>query len=338
MEPEFRATTGIEGDGVTEPEEGALEPTGKVTEEPKPEVIPEPERTVEDAFDEKRKEAPTEETPKEELPKEPAEKPQEGAPEAPKPADEPTDEEKAITDEIKQLELTEKAAARFTTLMHRLPVEQTQELQQKADLCDQIVDSWKSVNAQAEQVNYAQQVIGMVNSGDPEKLAQVEKWYMAEAAAIREKLGTEVKTGNYDPDLAQRLEDGELDEAGAKELMQARAMEKQRVQYGQQRAQNEQEAQQIESARASALKDVEALRDELAESDPDFERKLPYLQSSFPRIENGLPPDQWVQAIKEDYAALPKISVAVKQTPLKASGPESMQATPKTASEAFDRG
>lgn len=307
------------------------EEEGKPAEEPKEETIEEPQES------EKPEEKPEQES-------EEGEKPEE------KPEEEP-EEDGEVEEEIRGFGLKEKAAERFRGMASELKElrafkEEAEPLQEKAEQYDQIIESWNTVQATPEQVSTAQAIIGAVNSGDPDKIAEVAKAYRQAADSLEQGLGIKSDTTALDPDLQQRVEEYGLDPESAAEIMRHRALEKQRQQYGEKQAQQTQEQYQREQARQQGVAQIEALSGELAQADPDFERKLPYLQPALEQIRDHLPPNQWAQAVREAYSRIPELPPADveaarrahKANPVRPTGsPPNLAPKPKSADDAVAR-
>src|SRR5690606_21453380 len=96
------------------------------------------------------------------------------------------------------------------------------------------------------------------------------------------------------PDLQAEIEAGDLTRARALEMAQARAAAK----VGEQRHQQVTQQQTAAQAQQQAVAEVSALNAKLKSADPDFARKLPFLQPAIATIRDTLPPNQWAGAIE----------------------------------------
>ena len=319
---------------IEEPEE--LEPASEATPEQEP---------VEDgaskAFDKAFEEA--EEKPEEEAVEEPeaqleVEKDQEEAPEE-KPEEPSEPDEKSVDEEIKHYALKDQAAERFRELSKRPRMEQAQEWQEKAQLADQMLEAWSSVNANADQVQAAQGLIGAINSDNPDQWMQAARALREQVAELEKRAGISEDLDGF-PDLKQKVSEMELSAEDAREIAKSRTLEAQREQYAQRQAESQQERLQRQQAESQGLEAINELEAAIRERDADFEQKLPYLMPSLKTIRQTLPPDQWVDAVIEAYQSLPAIPTTPKAPVGRVSGQTSpttgLERKPKSAEDAFD--
>lgn len=203
--------------------------------------------------------------------------------------------------------------------------------------------------ASPDQFGAALNVIKAMNSGDPKVMGVAFDSLLSEVQALGQKIGREVP-GLFDPldahpDLKAEVENADLARARALEIASQRAAAA--ANDSRNTAQHKQ--QEDQQAMTQAMADVSALNDELKVSDPDFLRKLPYLQPALDTIRETLHPSQWARAIRAAHAKLPAlptvVAPAVAKTPpvghmpVRAAGSGApMRQKPRTAEEAFEMG
>lgn len=213
----------------------------------------------------------------------------------------------------------------------------------------QRLEEWHGIiedtDATPDQLSDAFGVLKAINSDDPQVLGQVYDKLTAELALIGKRIGRAVP-GSYDPlaehaDLLEEVENGDLPRVRAMELVQQRAMQA-NLQQRNQQATQQQGQQQAEQA---AIAQVGQLNAQLKASDPDFLRKVPYLQPALATIRQNLPPQQWAQAIADAYRLLPPLPPVANQLPpvtamplRPVGGASTMQRKPKSDMEAFEMG
>lgn len=134
----------------------------------------------------------------------------------------------------------------------------------------------------SEEVAEGYEVMALLKSGDPAKLAQAREWFAERLDGLDQTLGNVLPD-----DLVARIEAGTLDEEGATELAQARAAAKLR----ETRAATEATATaaEREAADATALTNsmvsaVEAWETRTKANDPDFSKKAQPMMDRCNRI------------------------------------------------------
>lgn len=142
------------------------------------------------------------------------------------------------------------------------------------------------------------------------------------------------------PDLAERVQVGELDERTALELARGRHGQQVQHQHAQTRQQQEQQHAQTMQAIHSGASQVTATVQEL-QRDIDFQAVLPALQSQLEHIKANYRPDQWAAEIKRTYAYEKRLLAAqarpaapTRQQPLRGNGHLGGQPAPTNAADA----
>jgi hypothetical protein len=202
--------------------------------------------------------------------------------------------------------------------------------------------------ATPEQFGSALNVIKAMNSGDPRVMNIAFDSLLNEVSALGKKLGREVP-GLIDPlevhdDLRGEVESGDITRKRALEIAAQRASAARTAEV----STEQQQAAAHQQAMSEAIGNVTALNDKLKASDPDFARKLPFLQPALDTIRANLHPSQWVAAIERAYHQLPALPVAapvvaskpaISHMPVRTGGSGvPLQPKPRTDLEAFDMG
>lgn len=301
------------------------------------------------AFDKGVALAKAEEAPKPAAPEAPADpaKPTEPAaatPAAPAPTPD-AEADKAVA----ELGLKGKAESRFREMAGTIKT-QAQELEPlraEAARAREWEDVVMSSTATPQQFSEAMNAIRALNSGDPQAMSAAFDSMLGAVQALGQKLGREVP-GLVDPlaghaDLQRAVGEGDIDRRYALELAQQRAQMASLQEHGQRINQQQGEQQAV----AQAMQSIGALSGRLKAEDPDFARKLPYLQPALDAIKAGVPPQHWPQAVEQAYRRLPALPpmapVASAVPPVshvstRHPGNAAMQRAPKTDMEAFEMG
>jgi len=265
-----------------------------------------------------------------------AAKPAEGEGEKPKP-------DEKVEAEIKELGLKERAAERFRELTSR--VAEMEPLRARAARADEWEQTVLSTGASPEQFGSALSYLRDINSGDPARMLSGYNAALAEVQALGQALGLPTP-GGPDPlethaDLKKLVDEQDITREAALEIARSRQTEKLRKAADDTRA----NAGQQEAAVNAALQRVTALGSQLRAADPTgFDAKFKIASPMIARIQKTLPPDQWVDAIKEHWDALPVLPVAqakpaVSTQPLRPTGASAGQVRkPKNDVEAFELG
>lgn len=175
-------------------------------------------------------------------------------------------------------------------------------------------DEWEqmvvSTGANPQQMGAAMDYLKLVNAGTPEALAKAYDVMQGELVALAKALGRDAP-GAHDPladhaDLREAIEAGDITRKHAMELVQAR----QSAVLQNTHTQQQQHLSAVQQAQESARLGLNALGEQLATSDPDYERKLPFLMPMLRRIREALPPERWVDEVRAAYAEIPALPTA----------------------------
>ena len=258
--------------------------------------------------------------------------------------------EKTVDEEVAELGLKEKAAARFKELtpykaaFKQAGIEKLEDLPaivERAKFADELETAIVSTGASPEQYGQAIQYLALVNSGDPEKMAQAYDVMQAELAALSKALGREVP-GVHDPladhpDLQEEVQAGDITKKRALEIAQQRASST-LVKGRQEQTAAEAQAQQ---EHAQAIDSLNQLGAQLRAADPQYATKIAALKPTIALIRESFPPSQWAARLQ---AAYQQVAVPAAPAPLPPPGPVrsvapagvNMAPEPKSAMEALD--
>lgn len=258
--------------------------------------------------------------------------PQDGAPATPaavdpnappageqQPAPPAQPQQPTVDDEVKQLGLKERAAERF------------QELHTQARDARERVSQWEetvqSTGATPEQFGGALRYLSDINSGDPRRMADAYERMQGELQWLGQQLGREAP--GFDPlsahpDLAGRVNSGDITRDVALELAQHR----QTGQLQQNHTQAQQDRQQQDLQYQQGLVSVQQLGAQLRAGDAQFDQKMVLLMPTIDIIQRTLPPAQWQTEIHRAYLALPATAVAAPAAaaPVARSAPNPIRA------------
>lgn len=264
--------------------------------------------------------------------------PADGEPEVPaEPATELSADEKAVEDEIKALGLTkEDTQRRFRELANE--AREGRQYKETVQAQEKIFQHLESNGITGEQFGIMTAIAADVNSRDPVRLERAYGALMAEATALAKALGKEAP--GYDPlsevpELARKVEDGELDRATAVELAGARRREAALREHQQTVQTQTHQQQQLNAARDG----LNALEADLKARDPDYARKRAILEPIMRATLPGVSPDRWAATYADAYAklALPAAApAATRPDPANARRPAGGAggAAPKNEAEA----
>jgi hypothetical protein len=284
-------------------------------------------------------EAPVEETPVEEAPVEEVEEaPVEEAPaEESAPVEEKSEEDRAVDKEMADLGLTKPdSQARFRELANA--AREGKEYRARFEEQEKVFQHMEAAGISGEQFGIMTAIAADVNSGDPGRQERAYSALQAELTALAKQLGKPAP--GYNPiaehaDLKVKVEDGELDEATALELAQARARVALANQHSQ-RTSEQTERQNAITQGQSALNELEAT---LKTSDPHYMTKRAQVVAILKPQMGRISPDQWAQTYAEVYRTIPNpapVAAVRKPAPDNASRPNGAGGgqVPKTAEQA----
>lgn len=252
------------------------------------------------------------------------------------------DKDAKVEDEIKELGLKERAAERFRELTSR--VAETEPLRQRAARADEWEQTVLSTGANPEQFGSALTYLRDINSGDPAKMRNAYDQLSEELKTLGGLLG--MPAPGVDPleehqDLKEAVEAGDMGRKHAEELVASRQSQRLTQAATQQRT----SATQQEAAIQAGTQKVAALGVELRAADPaSFETKYKLIAPMVNRIQKTLPPDQWAEAIKEQWDVLPATPAPARRPtpssqPLRPTGASAGQLRkPQNDVESFEFG
>lgn len=194
--------------------------------------------------------------------------------------------------------------------------ETRQQAQQAAEYAQRWRDTIESTKAPPEAVGESLEILRLIHSGDPAQMGQALDKLEAARANLAKALGRDLP--GVDPlgdhaDLAAEVERGELSRQRALELARIRAAEQaQRNQSQQQTA-----AQQREQAIEQGAQAVDQLLAELKRTDASYATRMGVLQPMLRTIAANTPPERWVTAVREAYAAVRIPASASAHQPLR---------------------
>ena len=190
------------------------------------------------------------------------------------------------------------------------------ERDQAVDVASRWHETIQATGATPQQIQGVFEALTYANSGTPEGLRKYHDALLAELAPVAKLLG--LPAPGFDPlsdhpDLAERVENEELTAADALELVQARASRKLTEVASTQRDTTTHQ-QQVEQQGMDA---VRALGNQFRTANPaEFDAKLPFITPMIDAVIARLPPDKWVESIKDAYAKLPTPAPAAARAPI----------------------
>lgn len=242
-----------------------------------------------------------------------------------------TDDEEAdaafqqkVDQEVADLKLSGKTETRFREMSGRIRELETKHaefaeiekvlpgLQAAADAAAKWEDTLASTGATEEQFARTMSYLYAIHHGTREEKQQALTALDGERAWLAKELG--VKSDTYNPldehaDLKKRVESGDLDEADALDIVEARRVKKERDEA----SKNDDEASKRVAAEKAALAEVAAFDKEM-KADPQYAYKLRTITPTIQLVRRTLPPAQWKAEIKKawDAVVVPKLE---KRTP-----------------------
>lgn len=165
-----------------------------------------------------------------------------------------------------------------------------------------------------EEVADGYEIMALLKSGDPDKLAQARDALFSRIESIDAALGNVLP-----PDLQARIDEGLLDEEGAAELSRARAATALRTATETTRAAAEAEAakeRDTTAATQAIVSAVEAWEARIKASDVDYPMKADLVQAKCQAIvmRTGIPPKNAVEATALAEQALGEVNAMLKAT------------------------
>ena len=285
----------------------------------------------------------------------------EPAPAAPAAADKPAEPaapaaEKPVDEEIAELGLKEKSAARFRELAgYKTAIKEAgiepadlPNIVARAKFADDLESAIVDTGATPEQYGAAIRYLALVNGG-PDGMLKAYEVMQAEMATLAKALGKEAP-GVHDPlaefpDLREDVENGDMTRKRALEIAEYRA--RGALVQGQQQQAQQQQAQQ--AAVTQAVRSLDAIGARLKSSDPQYAAKVEALQPAIALIRERCPPSEWAAQFEAAYARLSLPAYAAPQPaaatlpppgPVRAVAPSGVvhSPEPRSAMEALEMG
>lgn len=175
-------------------------------------------------------------------------------------------------------------------------------------------------------------------TGDAEAFNQIIANQVKQFEAIHGKRVSITASALDDyPDLKQKVDDLDMDEADALAVARARNIQN-RAERG--RADQDavaKNAEQMEAQINQAKDDIRSLEANWRKTDPDYEAVIEHIDLA--AIGQGFPPAMWAQTLQLQYANIKKAMVSTASTrsterPLRGSGHQSGKPAPASAAEA----
>ena len=261
-----------------------------------------------------------------------------------KPAGEqkPEAEKPAEADEFAMPEgLSAKAQERFQTLVSRV-----KEREQALEAVTRDVEDFRAVinesRATPQDFSQALDYIRMVNTGDLQgALRVIDAQRQQIALALGQPLPGADPLQSF-PDLRQRVDAYQMDEATAIELARTRQMQQRQAEMQRQQQQTMQSQQAMHTERANAVAQIDQLGAQWAKSDPDYAAKEEIILKQLPQIAANFPPAMWAQQVRILYdtvSAVPRPSPQrTAPPPLRSSGQTAGNRQPSNMLEALQAG
>lgn len=213
-------------------------------------------------------------------------------------------------------------------------VSERDSLRDPAGKYGQIQEFMQTHGLSGEEVAEGYQIMALLKSGDPEKLAEARGWFAERLEALDGALGNVLPD-----DLRARVDNGYLDEEGALEIARSRAGETLRTERATReqqaaKAQQEREAQQARTG--EMVNAVTSWEERVRASDPDYGRKADLVQAKCKAIveREGNPPRTAAEATALADRALREVNETLSSMLPK---PRPIRSTPRSQSAVTSR-
>lgn len=213
---------------------------------------------------------------------------------------------------------------------------------------DTMVSAVTSTGATPVQYRGALEYLRLVNSESVEDKETLLGILQREIRAVATMLGRPVAGVNFlegHDDLIREVGEGRLSQQRAMEIAAARERDRRVASLSAQRRTQEVTASQATQIANEARASLNALGQQLQQSDPQYKAKMTFLGPTLRNVMRQLPPSQWVSTFQEAYAAfkLPAAAAAPApapkplNTPLRPNNPAGgQQAAPKSSLDAVN--
>lgn len=190
---------------------------------------------------------------------------------------------------------------------------------ERAEAVEEKLTRWEGVIAQTgatpEEFAVTLEYQRLAHQGDDQSLKDAMAILDRERAAIAKRLG--VKVDGVDPlddaaDLKRKVETGELGEEDALEIARLRRAATEAAARQQTAQQQQAQAAAIQSGKLAVDQMAEALK---AQDPTGYDAKIQSLGPMIEVLATTLPPDQWAEALRRAYVALPATSASAAPRP-----------------------
>lgn len=244
--------------------------------------------------------------------------------------------EGAGDDDLKAPEgINTKARERFEKLVERVKEtdRQYQELDGKFRGIETLLKGTGATPELWGRVLTAMRYANSGDTGEARRALEILDGYRAEVARVAGVPIEGVDMLSDFPDLRQKVDNGDVDEASAAEIAASRrAQARSRDATAQQHTQQQADAA-VQEARTKAGSDLDALGADLAGKDVDYPKKFAILRDRgvIDRIAKNVAPQNWVEVFRSAYDALGDVAAA-QRTPAPPAGEQPMRRSSKSGS------
>lgn len=215
--------------------------------------------------------------------------------------------------------LTEKASDRFKSLVESNKEKDTQ-LEEARQYADSVRELFEYSKANDQELQELFDYSAMIKSGDRSKQLQALETLTKKQRELADYLG--VAANGFDPiskhpDLAGRVNQGEIDRDSALQIAEARQLQINQQAEAQRMQEMYQRQQQQSVSEQQAVSQIRDLESQWRSSDVDFGSKIKYLEGKAQDIMRDFQPQQWPAALKMAYDAITSTAkpASVARTP-----------------------
>lgn len=179
----------------------------------------------------------------------------------------------------------------------------------------QIVDVWEGTGASPEQFASVITLLTDFNSGDRSRMQKAYQMLDGMRANAAKELGIAAPGVDHlsdFPDLQQKVQAYELDEASAAEIAAARRRQSQDQQRQNSQQQTQQQQAQMAQRTQQAQQSLATMGEKLRTKDPEYSRKVEILNKRgfFDKVAESAPPESWGVMFQTAYEALGDVASA----------------------------
>lgn len=236
--------------------------------------------------------------------------------------------------------LQPKARERFQALANTNK-ELTSQNEQLRTQVDYVRETFQQHGIQQPQFEQAAAVIGMMNRGDlPGALAVLDEQRRMISLAMGQPLPGVDALSEF-PDLRSAVDNMQVTEQHAMEIARSRHLQLTQQRQNQQAQQQHQVQQANQQAVHQGTLAVDRLCQQLASSDMDYATIEAQLLPVIPKLLQGVPPNQWENAVRTQYDLLKQVASRVRSSaptttqPLRPTGHGSPATAPTSMFDAM---